>query len=128
MSETKLSRPIIITTVIVGVLAYLGGLAVCHWPYSAFGFEMNAIQITDRCRQFASMGRYPRWQVEALPVCAHAHELRTAGDSLIVLGLGLAVTGAVLAVRRFRRARTAAERQAAVQRHPSSRSRAEVAR
>ena len=111
-------KPII--AISTGIALFGAGLIIGRVNYNPVpgGFSQSAAWTDHLC----TLAHQIQASAGQTPMCVHAHEAMVGCGALIVLGLGLAVFGIVLAVRRYR-ARTAAERQAAMQRHPASQSR-----
>ena len=114
--RTRLSGPII--AVIVGAVLFIAGLILGRLRYSAEpGYYGSAMQVDALCRSYAQVAGHAATD----PSCGTARTILDTCGALIVAGIASLSVGIALAVT-GRRARTAAERQAAIARHPSSRS------
>jgi hypothetical protein len=118
----RLSRPII--AVVIGVPLLAAGLILGRIPYPvAGGFRQSAYWTDHMCR----LAHQIQSSAGMTPMCTQAHAVLDVCGALIVAGIASVSVGIALVVT-GRRARTAAERLAAMQRHPSSHRRAGVSR
>jgi hypothetical protein len=108
-----------IAVVLLGVLAYLAGIAVCHVPVlqPPGGTRLSAIEWDNLC---SSVHQAYGGNFGETSFCHQAAAVRGAGDFLILAGIIVAVTGVVLTVRGLHRRH--------VQRHPASQPQKGVAR
>ena len=108
-SPRRRLRPALV--IISGVLLFAAGLIAGRIRYTVpGGFSQDAYTTDHMC----TLAHQIQATAGQTAMCQHAHAAMVGCGLLIVLGLGLAVFGVVLAVRRYR-ARTAIERSAAVQ-------------